>query len=100
MKIDQVMAALGEVIDPELGMNIVDLGLVHRITVDGPRIAVDLMTTNPACPLAEQLSREAEAAVRRGAADAADVAVRVVHDPAWTPERMSTAAKAHFGWVA
>ena len=95
-----VLQALRAVEDPEAGMSIVDLGLVYRIDFAAGRIAVDLTMTSPACPVAPQLVDEAVAAIRAIAPEAADVDVRLVWDPPWTPERMSAAARERFGWRA
>ncbi|HLA79218.1 MAG TPA: metal-sulfur cluster assembly factor, partial [Vicinamibacteria bacterium] len=65
--VPRVRDALREVIDPELGINIVDLGLVYRIEAEAGRLSVAMTMTSPACPLGEHLSAQAEAAVRRAA---------------------------------
>ncbi|HVV92125.1 MAG TPA: NifU N-terminal domain-containing protein [Hyphomicrobiales bacterium] len=88
--------ALRRVIDPELGYNIVDLGLVYDVAVAGGRARVTMTTTTPGCP--------ATAYLRQGAGDcAANVEgvaaaeVALTYDPRWSPEMMSPEAKAHFG---
>jgi len=94
--LDTVHAALREVIDPELGYNVVDLGLIYELAVDGGEVAIRMTTTTPGCPAQEYI----QAGVRESAANVAGVeAVRVemVWDPPWHPSRMSAAAKAHFG---
>ncbi|HUK05626.1 MAG TPA: metal-sulfur cluster assembly factor [Burkholderiales bacterium] len=95
---EDALEALRAVQDPEAGMSIVDLGLVYRVEVKDKRIEVDLTMTSPACPVAPQLVDEAVAAIRTIAPEAADVEVRLVWDPPWTPERMSEAARERFGW--
>jgi metal-sulfur cluster biosynthetic enzyme len=93
----RVLAALHEVIDPEVGLDVVELGLVVRLEVRGAEVAVDLTMTTPACPMGEQIVRDAEE--RIGALDGvAGVAVRLVWDPPWGPERMSASARAALGW--
>jgi metal-sulfur cluster biosynthetic enzyme len=93
---DRVMMALRRVIDPELGYNIVDLGLVYRVGIDGGAVSVVMTTTTRGCPATDYL--------RGGASDAAgsndgveSVAVELTYDPPWTPEMMSAGAKAHLG---
>ena len=100
MTADEVLQALRAVEDPEAGMSIVDLGLVYRVDVAGERVAVDVTMTSPACPVAPQLVDEAVAAIRAIAPPAAEVDVRLVWDPPWTPERMSPEARERFGWGA
>lgn len=89
---------LGEVVDPELGVNIVDLGLVYSVRVVTGVAQVTMTLTAPGCPLAGYL----EDAVRRalvGAPGIREVAVRIVFDPPWSPEAMmSETAKAALGW--
>ncbi|KAA3653000.1 MAG: metal-sulfur cluster assembly factor [Proteobacteria bacterium] len=92
-----VRDALKQVIDPEVGMNIVDLGLIYRIAVTDTRIAVDMTMTSPACPMGQMIMDEVDAALRRVAPDHARQ-VELVWQPEWTPAMMSDTAKAHFGW--
>jgi metal-sulfur cluster biosynthetic enzyme len=88
--------ALRSVIDPELGINIVDLGLVYRIDVEGSLVRVALTMTSPACPLGEQLVARVKERLKvlRGI-ERSDV--ELVWDPPWTPERMSAAARSELG---
>ncbi len=89
--------ALMEVIDVEVGVNIVDLGLVYEVTVDGDKGSVDITATSPSCPVHVSMAEEARQAILRKVPMLADVQVRVVWDPPWTPERMSEAAKKLLG---
>ena len=94
---ERVMDALHRVIDPELGIDVVELGLVYGLVVSGSSVQIDLTMTTPACPLGEQIMLEAQERV--GAVPGVtDVAVKLVWDPPWTPDRMSTAARAALGW--
>jgi len=95
---EAVRAALREVVDPEVGVNVVDLGLVYEVTVEGDTISVDLAMTSAACPLGSHLKGEAEAAIRRHLPAATRVEVALVDEPPWTPERMNEAARAALGW--
>jgi metal-sulfur cluster biosynthetic enzyme len=90
--------ALRGVIDPEAGMNIVDLGLVYDITVTTDGVHVVMTTTSPACPVGALIADEVDAALR--AALPADVPVHVTltWSPAWDSSMMSDAARRHFGW--
>ena len=92
-----VAAALRQVIDPEIGLDIVSLGLVYGIEVTGSRVRVDLTMTTPACPLGEHIANDAR--VRIMAVDGVtQVDVELVWEPRWTPERMSKEAKEALGW--
>lgn len=95
---DQVREALRRVIDPEIGINIVDLGLVYGIEVAGGDVRVDVTMTTPACPLGEYVLAGAEAAIRRDVPGARSVEVRLVWEPPWSPERMSDEARHQLGW--
>lgn len=95
---EEVLRALGGVWDPELGLDIVALGLVYDVRVDGDHIEVDMTLTTPGCPVSEQLPVEAEGAVRAAMPDA-DVVLNVVWDPPWTPERLSPLALDQLGFT-
>jgi uncharacterized protein (DUF2249 family) len=82
---EQVVAALREVIDPEVGLNVFDLGLVYRVEIDLPRVHVQMTMTTPACPLGPYLSAEVERALQRHIPGADDVRVEIVWDPPWNP---------------
>jgi metal-sulfur cluster biosynthetic enzyme len=90
--------ALRSVIDPEVGENVVELGLVYRVECAPERIEVDLTMTSPACPMAGSMAGQAERAVRAACPEAREVKINVVYDPPWTPERMSEAVRKRFGW--
>ncbi|MBF6604615.1 MAG: metal-sulfur cluster assembly factor [Chloroflexi bacterium] len=93
----RLVEELRAVIDPELGVNIVDLGLVYGAEmVDG--VAHILMTTTtPACPIGSYLRDEIRWALLR-VDRVLDVEVELTHEPPWSPDRMSDAAKAQLGW--
>lgn len=95
----EIYDALRRVLDPEIGVNVVDLGLVYGVTIDGDDVRVDLTMTTPACPLGDTLVRETET-VLRDAGVAGRVDVNVVWDPPWNPEMMSSAARDQLGWAA
>jgi metal-sulfur cluster biosynthetic enzyme len=95
---DMVLAALSGVWDPELGLDIVSLGLVYAVRVDGDGVEIDMTLTTPGCPVSEQLPTEAEAAVR-AALPGGDVTVHVVWDPPWTPARLSPGALDQLGFT-
>jgi metal-sulfur cluster biosynthetic enzyme len=95
----RVLGALRQVIDPEVGLNIVDLGLVYGVDVEGDRVLVRLTMTTPACPLGEAISLDAQAHVS-ALEGVREAAIELVWEPPWTPERMSPAAKEELGWSA
>jgi metal-sulfur cluster biosynthetic enzyme len=88
-----VRNALREVIDPELGVNIVDLGLVYGIHLDNRAVRITLTMTSPACPLRDYLQDLVESTVTSHVADAERVDVETVIDPPWTADLMSEAAR-------
>jgi metal-sulfur cluster biosynthetic enzyme len=97
----RALEALEEVIDPELGIDVVALGLVYEVAVDSATasVRVALTMTTAACPLGEQIVRDAESRVR-ALEGVRDVAVRLVWEPPWSPERMSPKARELLGWPA
>ena len=95
---ERVRTALRDIIDPELGINVVDLGLVYDVDVRDGRVRVAMTMTSPACPLGESLTAEAEAAIRRDIPEAAAVDVELTWEPRWTPSMLSDAVKAKLGW--
>lgn len=95
---DVVFDALHEVIDPELGVNIVDLGLVYDVTVgDEGKVAIRMTLTTPGCPLGGYLEDEINGCLRRFPS-VRDVRVDLVWDPPWRPAAMTDEAKRQLGW--
>jgi len=93
-------AALAEVLDPELGLDVVSLGLVYGMWKEGNRVVIEMTLTTPGCPVSASLPDEAAAAVADalGPGGAARVDIRVVWDPPWTPERLSEDAAVKLGF--
>lgn len=92
-----IREALRRVIDPELGYNILDLGLIYGVDVAASgATTVTMTTTTPGCPATAYLKGGAGEAAR-SVAGVAEVEVILTHDPRWGPEMMSPAAKTHFG---
>ncbi len=92
---EEVREKLREVMDPELGVNIVDLGLIYGVEVKGSSVTVKMTFTTPACPLLNFLVQNVESKVKELGLE--DVRVELVWDPPWTPERMSPEAKMQLG---
>jgi metal-sulfur cluster biosynthetic enzyme len=93
----RVTEALRQVVDPELGINIVDLGLVYGSEVRDGRVHVTMTMTTPACPMEELLMEMVHSAILRELSEARSVEVDLVWDPPWKPDMMSAAAKARLG---
>jgi metal-sulfur cluster biosynthetic enzyme len=94
---DQVKLALRKVKDPELGLNIVDLGLVYEVTVNASNdIHVDMTLTSPGCPAGPQIMTDIEQ-VLQALPGAGDVELNLVWSPYWTPERIEPRVRAYMG---
>jgi FeS assembly SUF system protein len=94
---DQIVAALRKVYDPEMPVNIYELGLIYDLSVDEVgRADVRMTLTAPNCPVAGTLPGEVERAIR-GVAGVTDVKLELTFDPPWTKDRMSEAAKLALG---
>jgi metal-sulfur cluster biosynthetic enzyme len=94
---DRVTSCLESVIDPEIGVSVVDLGLIYDVRIDAERISVDMTLTSSGCPMAGLLAGSVEQALRE-AFDGMEVEVNLVWDPPWTPERMSPELRERFGF--
>lgn len=94
-----LLDALKEVIDPELGYNIVDLGLIYGLAVDDADVKVTMTMTTPGCPAQHAIAGGVEECLARQPG-IEHVTVDVVWQPRWTPQRMSDAAKSYLGITA
>ncbi len=92
-----LLDALRQVIDPELGINIVDLGLVYALAPRDGGVDVVLTMTTPACPLSALIEDQVKDALRAADADLTQVRVAIVFEPPWQPSMMSDAARAQLG---
>jgi FeS assembly SUF system protein len=93
---DQVVEAIRTVFDPEIPVNVYDIGLIYDVTIQGDRADIRMTLTSPNCPVAETLPLE----VQDAAASVEGIAaaeVKVVWDPPWGPEMMSEAAQLELG---
>ncbi len=93
-----ILDALREVEDPEVGINIVDLGLIYGIEVEEGRAIVEMTMTTPACPLFSALESRIREAIQGKIPEIREVEVRLVWEPPWGPERMSPEARRQLGW--
>jgi FeS assembly SUF system protein len=89
---DNVINALKTVFDPEIPVNIWDMGLIYDIKIDEKNIVIDMTFTSPTCPMMEELLAQVKQVVEN-VADGANVLVNLVWEPAWDLSRMSDAAK-------
>jgi len=96
---EDILAALKAVIDPEIGINIVDLGLVYQATRNANGIDVALTMTTPACPLGEMMAEEIKLVLHDRFPGTADVRVELVWDPPWSPELMSEESRRQLGML-
>jgi metal-sulfur cluster biosynthetic enzyme len=94
---DEVMEALRQVEDPELGMDIVELGLLYDVEVEGPKVKVMHSLTSMGCPAGPMIQQDIDTFVRQ-VPGVEDVEIDLVWDPPWTPERMSDDAKFILGF--
>ncbi len=92
-----IREALRHVVDPELGVNIVDLGLVYRVEVEGARARIAMTMTSPACPLADYLKDLVTSAIRQHVPDVMDVDINLEWEPPWDPGMMSDEARRQLG---
>lgn len=94
---DQVKLALRRVKDPELNLNILDLGLVYDMAVDGSDVKIDMSLTSPGCPSGPEIMGDAERQLK-SIPGVGDVAVNLVWSPPWTPERIEPRVRAYLGF--
>jgi len=94
---DTVRAALRRVKDPELNLNIIDLGLVYTIAVDeANKVIVDMSLTSPGCPAGPQIMGDVERTIQ-AMAGVGKVVINLVWEPFWTPERIEPKVRAYMG---
>ena len=83
---EQVTRALRDVFDPELGMSVIDLGLIYGVEIDGARVRITMTLTTQGCPLHDSMTDWIQRAVGK-IPGVEDVQVTIVFDPPWTPDR-------------
>lgn len=94
-----VRRALATILDPELGLDLVTLGLIYDVRIDGRQVAIRLTLTTPGCPLIGTIVDDVRRAVL-GIGPVDRVNVDLTFDPPWTPERMSDEAREQLGLPA
>jgi metal-sulfur cluster biosynthetic enzyme len=93
---EAVLDAMHDIIDPELGYNIVDIGLIYDLRMEGGVVKIVMTMTTPGCPAQDYIMMGVQ---QRGMriAGVEDVAIDLVWEPPWSVEKMTPIAKAHFG---
>jgi metal-sulfur cluster biosynthetic enzyme len=95
---EPVLAALHRVVDPEVAMSIVDVGLVYGVTVTPERLHVLMTMTSAACPVADVILDDVDTELDAIAPAGMAIDIELVWEPPWTTERMSAGAKVFMGW--
>lgn len=93
-----VLAALRNVVDPEVAISIVDLGLVYDVTIAGGVARVQLTMTSAGCPLSDLILDDIHTELGRVLASGHELEIELCWEPPWTPERMSASARQIMGW--
>jgi metal-sulfur cluster biosynthetic enzyme len=96
--IEKIVSALRNVLDPEVGVNVIDLGLVYGIDIAEGRVRLSMAMTSPACPLSDYLKESAETAIRARVPEVMAFEFVLVWQPPWEPAMMSPEARRQMGW--
>jgi metal-sulfur cluster biosynthetic enzyme len=99
MNKEQILEILKQVYDPEIGINIVDLGLVYQVEILPESINIQITMTSPACPLHGVITRNMDKALRVRFPELGEINIDLVWDPPWSPDLMSEIAKKQLGWT-
>lgn len=94
--VEDIRQALTWVVDPEIGLNIIDLGLVYHIENLEKKVTVTMTLTTQGCPMHDSMKLAVENTVKRLEPDKT-TEINVVWDPPWTPDKMTPRARAHLG---
>jgi len=98
MNTETILAALKAVYDPEVGVNIVDLGLVYKVEIQPDQVYIQLTMTSPTCPLHGVIIRNMDKVLRSTFSEIEEMTIELVWDPPWSPDLMSQSAKEQLGW--
>ncbi|MFZ2855278.1 MAG: metal-sulfur cluster assembly factor [Rhodocyclaceae bacterium] len=96
---DAVRERLRRVIDPEVGVNIVDLGLVYRIDVNPQGVLIELTMTSPACPMGDMIIDDAHTELAAVLPEGSVVEILLVWEPPWHPSMMNETSRLNLGWL-
>lgn len=95
---DDVIAALKLVLDPEVGINIVDLGLIYGVTVLDRHVHIDMTLTTPGCPLHESIEQAVRRTIETRHPGVVDIQLELVWEPAWDVDKITPEGRAELGW--
>ncbi len=95
--VDAIRIVLRQVKDPEVGLSVIELGLVYDIEVEGGDVHVQMTLTSPGCPAGGQIMSDAHAAVQ-SLDGVTSVEIELVWEPSWTPERIDPKVRAFMGY--
>lgn len=93
---DQIYESLKQIYDPEVGINIVDMGLIYGLDIEDHKISVIMTLTSPGCPVGPQILSQIDGALK-ALEGVEDVDVQVVWSPPWTPDMLSEEARDQLG---
>ncbi|BAL24679.1 metal-sulfur cluster assembly factor [Azoarcus sp. KH32C] len=96
--LDHIRELLRQVIDPEVGINIVDLGLIYGLEFADDELLIRLTMTSPACPLGDVIISDIDSVLDPAVPQDIRIRVMLVWEPPWSPELMTPEARKHFGW--
>ena len=96
---EQILDTLKGVLDPEVGVNIVDLGLIYNVEVKPDELYIQMTMTSPTCPLSGVITRNMDKILRKIFPELEEMTIELTWNPPWSPELMSEAAKQQLGWA-
>lgn len=94
----EIVRMLKTVFDPEIPVNVYDLGLIYKIDVNGNDVAIDMTLTAPGCPMADFIAEDVKQKVQ-SVKGVENVTVNIVYDPVWNKDMMSEEAKLELGYL-
>lgn len=94
----ECLDALRDVVDPEIGINIVDVGLVYRVEPKEDSVEVDFTLTSPGCPLADTIMQDITESLQRAAGEGVEIVPQLVWNPPWSIEFLSEEARVELGY--
>jgi len=94
---EDVMKVLKECYDPEIPVNVVDMGLIYDVKVKGSNVGIKMTLSSPGCPMSSMITEDIKQKVKK-IKGVKEVDIKLVWDPPWTPKRMSASAKAQLGF--
>lgn len=97
--IETIRQLLRQVVDPELAINIIDLGLVYRIDPSPERLLIEMTMTSPACPMGQMIVDDATAVLEAALPERCRLEIVLVWNPPWSPELMSERSRQSLGWT-